>query len=1539
MTKLARSILLVVFATASLHAQVTRDFSIDLKATPSASVPRITLSWSLRLAATITAQEVYRRPKGAVSWGTAVVTLGITDTSWADNSALEGVEYEYWLKRTYSTNYPYTAQGYITAGVNLPMVESRGKALLVVDATMEGPLAPEIDQLKRDLTGDGWTVQQISAARRDTLTDVTAAADTKALIKSAYDADPANVKQVYILGHVPVPYAGNSSWDGHGNHSGAWSADGFYGDMDGTWTDTSVNNNVPANVRLTNVPGDGRLDQSNIPSALELMVGRVDLSNMQRAPATAASETSLLRRYLKKAHDFKTKQGAYSNVQRRVLIRDGFGYFGGENFMMSGWSWAFTGVGRTPDITIDEAPSGNWWTPAAANTYLMANGNGGGSYETCSSVGATADFGRRPFRAAFVSLFGSYFGDWDATNDILRAPLAGNATGDGLGLCCFWAGRPGWFMHHMATGETLGYSIRLSMNSNLSSVSSPAYTPANFGVGGTHCGLLGDPSLRMHVVEPPRNLAASSASGAVNLSWSTSTETNLLGYHVYRAATTAGPFTRLTASPLASPSYSDATGTPGNSYAYMVRTLKLETSPGGTYQNLSLGEMATVTVNANASGASLSPTSLAVVQNSGVNAQLTWIDNASDETSYRVERKVNGTGTYSTLATLAAGATSHTDPGPFANGSVYFYRVIAVNAEGDSVASNEASFEAIPGFFEFGDTLAKVNKTVGTALIPVTRFGGVNGAVSVNYATSNSSAIAGTHYTAASGTLNWADGESGVKNISVPITNTASAQMARQFRITLSSASSGTGIGTYNAISVLIEDPTATLPGPWLQTVLGSLNSSSPSVQAEGGFSSTTIGGSGLVTAATVEEGQFVYQPRTGDGVMTAFVPAALPAASGARFAVMVRENATSTGALMAGTAVSSAAGTFPARQLSRATASATATFGTGVGTIAAPCWLRITRAGNSFNSEASTDGTTWINQGTVTVAMAATAQWGLFHTSDALSTTTYSGNFQTVGFQNVTFGAVSVPGAPGALSAGTVTASSAVLNWGAATSAAGYRLERRSETGAFSQIIDLPAASLTFTDSSVGPDSAYEYRVYAYNASGNGPLSNVIQVATPSPTITTSLTTESTAEGADATIKGSATSTNFGADTTVRVGGTSSTGSLSTCSKFYLRFDLSAITASISTATLRLAVAQTGSFAQSGYTFTGSARMFPEASDVWTDSGITWDNASLNNTATNGFLTGTFFVGSLSITDPLSVPSPGAIIGLPLTASTINTNKGANGIVTLGMNTTTTAAWIEFASKEHATLPAPTLELTFASTLPKRPSFLTVTPGTGSNLDLSWVDNNSTETGFEIERRPAGGSFASLITLAADTVAYSDMTTTLGTTYEYRVRTTSAAGNSAWSLVVAGTAGGSTGSLLAEPMTFAGWMQFYSPNGEAAADPAADTDGDGIPNLIEYALGSSANHATTDAAPKAGEVKIGNDTFLTLTFARRTDVTDVALTVEVADSLTGPWTPLDPLQPENQARVQTNTPYAGFQTITVKDKEPMKGSTRRFMRLSASPR
>src|SRR5688500_2411556 len=101
--------------------------------------------------------------------------------------------------------------------------------------------------------------------------------------------------------------------------------------MDGVWTDSTVNNTRSPRAEVQNVPGDGSFDQGQIPSDVELAVGRVDMANLtaftQHAPAR--SELDLLRGYLNKDHEFR--QGRIV-VPRRGLIADNFGDIYGEAF-------------------------------------------------------------------------------------------------------------------------------------------------------------------------------------------------------------------------------------------------------------------------------------------------------------------------------------------------------------------------------------------------------------------------------------------------------------------------------------------------------------------------------------------------------------------------------------------------------------------------------------------------------------------------------------------------------------------------------------------------------------------------------------------------------------------------------------------------------------------------------------------------------------------------------------------------------------------------------------------------------------------------------------------------------------------------------------------------------------------------------------------------------------------------------------------------------------------------------------------------------
>ena len=55
--------------------------------------------------------------------------------------------------------------------------------------------------------------------------------------------------------------------------------------------------------------------------------------------------------------------------------------------------------------------------------------------------------------------------------------------------------------------------------------------------------------------------------------------------------------------------------------------------------------------------------------------------------------------------------------------------------------------------------------------------------------------------------------------------------------------------------------------------------------------------------------------------------------------------------------------------------------------------------------------------------------------------------------------------------------------------------------------------------------------------------------------------------------------------------------------------------------------------------------------------------------------------------------------------------------------------------------------------------------------LRLSWSDNSTDETGFQIERRTLNGTYSQIAMVGANVTAYSDSTVTPGTTYCYRVR------------------------------------------------------------------------------------------------------------------------------------------------------------------------
>lgn len=542
------------------QAAVDKKQSVMVYAETQEDPPRITLRWVEDLENS--GFTIYRKAKNASSWGSPRGTTLSTATSWVDTAVVPGQVYEYRVLKSLAGYGGGASNGYVFAGMNVPATHSFGSCILVVDSTFAGDLAFEIDRLERDMEEEGWRVTTLYVNRTDPVTEV------RARIQQAASGDNATLRTLFLLGRVPVPYSGNIAPDGHvPDHQGAWPCDGYYGDLDGIWTDFSVNVTDASQERNRNTPGDGRFDQSTFPSALELGVGRVDFFNM---PAFPASELELLRRYLDKNHAWR--KGMIQATERGLVqnnfpgLAEGFGQNGWKNF--------------TAMFGADEVHDLPYRSTLQNQSYLWSYGCGPGSYTSAGGITTTANFVTDSLQTVFTMLFGSYFGDWDNQNNLLRAALATGPT-----LTNAWAARPNWMFHHMAMGDPIGFAARISMNNNGSTYQS------GFGAAGVHTALLGDPTLTMHNWRAPEQLVVQSAGFAAELSWAPLADAE--GYYVYRQSEGESGYTLLTNQPITATTFTDPCSGEGT-IRYLVRATRLRESASGSYYLVGPGASATL---------------------------------------------------------------------------------------------------------------------------------------------------------------------------------------------------------------------------------------------------------------------------------------------------------------------------------------------------------------------------------------------------------------------------------------------------------------------------------------------------------------------------------------------------------------------------------------------------------------------------------------------------------------------------------------------------------------------------------------------------------------------------------------------------------------------------------------------------------------------------------------------------------------------------------------------------------------------------------
>jgi len=484
-------------------------------------------------------------------------SLGIVDgniNSFDLGEFEKNTRYQFYVRKT-SSNNASGGTGLIVAGVEMEAIHQRGRCLIVLEDSIVVALNMEIDRLMNDMVMDGWEVDTLHVKGTLKVTDV------KSKILNWYTSGYSLSQTLLLFGDIPVPYSGNVAYDGHPDHNGAWVADSYYGDTNGNWTDSSVNNSNPSRAENKNIPGDGKFDQSNLPSKLEMEIGRVDLSDL---PAFQETETELLRKYLNKNHAFRTGE---ITMRRKALIENNFPGFD-EGFGQNGWR------NFVPMFGPENVIAGDYETDMDTASYLCSFACGGGSYTSAGGIGNTYDlWASKELQSVFTLNFGSYFGDWDNQNNFLKSALA---CGDIL--VNVWAGRPNWHVFQMALGAHVGSCARFTQNAT-GSVYQQGY-----GEKSAHISLLGDPTLRLHPVKPPSLLKAELTDGDVILKWEASPEATH-GYFIYRQ--TEGEARQLIAENYDDLEFTDPCMIPDKSYVYLVKAIRLEKSASGSYFNTS----------------------------------------------------------------------------------------------------------------------------------------------------------------------------------------------------------------------------------------------------------------------------------------------------------------------------------------------------------------------------------------------------------------------------------------------------------------------------------------------------------------------------------------------------------------------------------------------------------------------------------------------------------------------------------------------------------------------------------------------------------------------------------------------------------------------------------------------------------------------------------------------------------------------------------------------------------------------------------------
>ncbi len=439
-------------------------------------------------------------------------------------------------------------------------------------------------------------------------------------------------------------------------------------------------------------------------------------------------------------------------------------------------------------------------------------------------------------------------------------------------------------------------------------------------------GAINQPASENALPAPAGVTLARGTAAAVTVSWQA--VAGATGYAVERSANGVD-FSSIATPASSATSYTDASLAISMRWFYRVRA----TDASGK----SAASAVMSIVNRPVAVTSATVTALSVSQ-----LVLNWRD-VSGESGYKIERSTNGT-TFTTIATVATNVPSYAASG-LSVGTNYWFRITPTSSNGDAesvIVSGSTRLQAV-GTMSF---TAKSSSAIGLSWTAVSYATGYR----VERSTDGSTF---TRLATVTSGLTYSD--------------TSVVPLGEYYYRVI--ATNTTAEGT-NPLAIFAAAPAAALPAGWASTDIGNVPGTGAAGYTNGTF---TVVSSGNDIWGTADAFRYTYRTLSGDGWIVARAAVQENTAASAKLGVMIRETAASNSrhAMVAVTATNGVV------MQSRSSAGGSSASIAGA-KVAAPVWLKIGRTGNVFTGWSSSDGVTWTQIGTVTIAMGSTALIGI---------------------------------------------------------------------------------------------------------------------------------------------------------------------------------------------------------------------------------------------------------------------------------------------------------------------------------------------------------------------------------------------------------------------------------------------------------------------------------------------------------------------------------------------------------------------------------